>query len=66
MDIFEVHRQIMDDYAKYIRGFVSIADREIRERVERYLDDGQLWPEPLLTQTLAGADFSIFLRENSF
>jgi len=28
MDIFEVHRGIMGDYANYIRSFVSIADNE--------------------------------------
>src|ERR1700761_4828626 len=49
MDIFEVHRRIMDDYANYIRSFVSISDDTIRLRVERYLNDGHLWPEPLLT-----------------
>ena len=30
MDIFEVHRRIMGDYASYIRSFVSIADDEMR------------------------------------
>ena len=49
MDIFQIHRRIMDDYANYIRSFVSIADEELRKRVEQYLNDGHLWPEPLLT-----------------
>jgi len=49
MDIFQIHRRIMDDYANYIRSFVSIADEEMRKRVEQYLNDGHLWPEPLLT-----------------
>jgi hypothetical protein len=49
MDIFAVHRHILDDYANYIRSFVSIADDTLRERVEKHLDDGHLWPEPLLT-----------------
>lgn len=49
MDIFEVHRRIMDDYASYIRSFVSISDDMMRQRVEQHLNDGHLWPEPLLT-----------------
>jgi len=49
MDIFEVHRRIMDDYANYIRSFVSISDDVMRQRVEKHLEDGHLWPEPLLT-----------------
>lgn len=49
MDIFQIHRRIMDDYANYIRSFVSISDEELRTRVEQYLNDGHLWPEPLLT-----------------
>ncbi len=48
MDIFEIHRQIVGDYANYIRSFVSIADDELRKRVEQDLNDGHLWPEPLL------------------
>jgi len=35
MDIFEVHRRIMGDYASYIRSFVSISDDEMRNRVEQ-------------------------------
>lgn len=48
MDIFRVHREIMDDYANYIRSFVSISDPEIDARVKAHLDGGHLWPEPLL------------------
>ncbi len=39
----------MGDYASYIRSFVSISDDEMRNRVEQHLNDGHLWPEPLLT-----------------
>ncbi len=49
MDIFEIHRRIVGDYASYIRSFVSIADDELRQTVEQHLNDGHLWPEPLLT-----------------
>lgn len=49
MDIFELHGRIVRDYASYIRSFVSIADDELRQTVEKHLNDGHLWPEPLLT-----------------
>lgn len=49
MDIFEGHRRIMDEYASYIRSFVSIADDEMRKQIEQHLNEGHLWPEPLLT-----------------
>ena len=49
MDIFEIHRRIVADYANYIRSFVSISDEDLRQRVAEHLNDGRLWPEPLLS-----------------
>lgn len=49
MDIFEIHRRIVGDYANYIRSFVSISDEDLRQRVAQHLNDGHLWPEPLLS-----------------
>jgi hypothetical protein len=48
MNVFEVHRSIIDDYARYIRSFIRIDDAEIRHTVETELAQGKLWPEPLL------------------
>jgi superfamily II DNA or RNA helicase len=48
MNVFETHANIVNDYATYIRSFLKIADPVIRDTVERSLDDGTLWPEPLL------------------
>lgn len=48
MNVFQTHARIIDDYATYIRSFISIADPEIRRVVERALGKGKLWPEPLL------------------
>jgi ATP-dependent helicase YprA (DUF1998 family) len=48
MNVFEVHRSIIDDYARYIRSFIRIDDAEIRRAVEAELQLGKLWPEPLL------------------
>jgi superfamily II DNA or RNA helicase len=48
MDIFRTHAQIVDDYATYIRSFIKISDDQIRAEVERELEKGKLWPQPLL------------------
>lgn len=48
MNVFRTHAQIVEDYATYIRSFLKIADPEIRAVVESELEQGKLWPEPLL------------------
>ena len=48
MDAFEVRRQLVADYAEYIRGFIHIRDAKIRDHVESGLASGLLWPDPLI------------------
>ena len=48
MNVFEVHKKIVEDYAQYIRSFINISDRRIAETVEDSLAKGRLWPQPLL------------------
>ena len=48
MNVFQTHAQIVDDYATYIQSFLNIADPAIRAVVETELNQGKLWPEPLL------------------
>ena len=48
MNVFQTHADIIDDYASYIRSFISISDAEIRDKVESALSEGKLWPAPLL------------------
>lgn len=48
MDAFEVRRQLVADYAEYIRGFIHIRDQKIRDHVESGLASGLLWPDPLI------------------
>ncbi len=48
MNVFKTHADIVSDYATYIRSFLKIADFAIRDAVELALDQGKLWPEPLL------------------
>src|SRR5437762_2038310 len=46
MNVFELRRRIVDDYGAYVRSFISIRDRRIRDKVDSELADGSLWPEP--------------------
>lgn len=48
MNVFQTHAQIVKDYAIYIGSFLKIADPQIRSKVEAELQQGKLWPEPLL------------------
>src|SRR5690349_15144211 len=48
MDVFDLRSRLVNDYARYTRSFIKIADARINERVESALSDGALWPEPLL------------------
>lgn len=48
MDVFETRRRLVNDYAEYIRSFIKISDARIDARVQKALNEGALWPEPLL------------------
>jgi ATP-dependent helicase YprA (DUF1998 family)/very-short-patch-repair endonuclease len=48
MDVFDLHRHLVGDYASYTRSFIRIADERIRTSVEAEISGGLLWPEPLL------------------
>ena len=48
VDVFDLHRHLIDDYATYTRSFIRIRDARVREAVESGIDRGLLWPDPLL------------------
>lgn len=48
MDVFELRNRLIDDYASYIRSFISISDKRIKDYVDDSLWEGLLWPEPLI------------------
>ncbi len=48
MNIFDFRNQLINDYASYIHSFIQIRDVQIRERVQKELEEGLLWPEPLI------------------
>ncbi|MEC7523853.1 MAG: DEAD/DEAH box helicase [Myxococcota bacterium] len=48
MDVFDLRDKVVRDYGSYVRSFLEIRDDRIREYVEREMDGGYLWPEPLI------------------
>lgn len=48
MDVFDLRNRLVDDYARYTRSFIKIANERIHAMVDQALEAGALWPEPLL------------------
>jgi hypothetical protein len=48
MDVFQFRDQVIGDYASYVRSFLRISDPDIKDFVEQRLDEGRLWPNPLV------------------
>ena len=47
-NIFDLQKEILDDYKLYINSFINIADQRILEKVKQEFDSGNLYPEPLV------------------
>jgi ATP-dependent helicase YprA (DUF1998 family) len=47
-NIFDLHKDILDDYKLYINSFINIADKRILETVKTDFDAGNLYPDPLI------------------
>lgn len=48
MDVFKIHQEVISDYSEYTQSFIKIADARISKKVRTGIEDGLLWPEPLL------------------
>ena len=48
MDVFKLKDSLITNYASYIRSFINIRDNTIKQKVDNYLDEGNLWPEALI------------------
>src|SRR5260370_34329384 len=48
MDVFAFREQLIENYATYIRSFIHIRDSRIGAFVQQNLDNGVLWPDPLI------------------
>ena len=48
MDVFNLRHQLISDYSSYIGSFINIKDQAIQTYVQQQLNDGILWPDPLI------------------
>ncbi len=48
MDVFTLNRNMINNYSNYIKSFINIRDQRIKEKVDTEINDGLLWPEPLI------------------
>ncbi len=48
MNVFELRDKLVDDYSSFVRGFVNIRCPKIRGAVDDELQNGLLWPDPLI------------------
>ncbi|WP_255027138.1 DEAD/DEAH box helicase [Rhodococcus sp. GA1] len=48
MDIFDVHRQLVDDYRSFTTAAVDVRDPRLKQHVDELVARGEQWPEPWL------------------
>lgn len=48
MNVFELRNRLVEDYAKFVRSFITIRDERISDYVARELEEGAFWPDPLV------------------
>lgn len=48
MNIFELQEDIISKYSKYISSFLDIQDKRIKRAVTEYIQNQELWPQPLI------------------
>ena len=48
MNVFELRERLISDYSSYIRSFIRIRDQRVDALVTSCLDQGRLWPDPLI------------------
>ena len=48
MNVFDLRDLLIEDYQRYIASFIHIKDSRIKEYVDRELEGGLLWPDPLI------------------
>ncbi len=48
MDVFDLRNSLIQDYYEYISSFIQIKDQRILDYVANSLEQGLLWPPPLI------------------
>jgi Lhr-like helicase len=49
VDVFDLDRTLVDDYASFARSFTQIRAQDIRDQVDAIYASRRFWPEPLIT-----------------
>ena len=48
MDVFDLREKLIADYSSFVKGFINIKDETIKGMVTSELQEGLLWPDPLI------------------
>ncbi|HEY9076218.1 MAG TPA: DEAD/DEAH box helicase [Anaerolineaceae bacterium] len=48
MQVFDLRNALIHDYSTYISSFIRIRDPRIQQYVNQCIDEGLLWPDPLI------------------
>jgi superfamily II DNA/RNA helicase/very-short-patch-repair endonuclease len=48
MNVFNLRDALVHDYSHYVRSFIRVKDDRIKATVDKEIDGGLLWPEPLI------------------
>jgi hypothetical protein len=65
-DVFALRDQVVGEYQSYVKSFINILDPKLLKYVTDTLDQGPLWPDPVLQLNPAferGPDLKIFARK---
>jgi ATP-dependent helicase YprA (DUF1998 family) len=68
MNVFKLRDNVIEDYHQYVRSFLNIQDERIHEFVEKELERGALWSDPLVQLNPSyemGKPVSEFVAENT-
>lgn len=48
IDILKLRNNVIADYSQYVASFLDIRDERLKGFAQRILDEGKLWPDPIL------------------
>src|SRR5580700_10422606 len=68
VDVFDLDRTLVADYASFARSFTQIRARDIRDQVDSIYASRRFWPEPLITinpHFEQGASVEALVRDGS-
>lgn len=48
MDVFKLRKNLVNEFGNYVKSFIQIKDDRIRSKVDSEINEGLLWPAPLI------------------